>query len=67
MEDFVAEDKIFDLVAEFAHLDHDRMGLFDPASRQIVFDATNAVEVGVETSTGNGFNLVEYMFAIAES
>ena len=45
---------------------HHNFGLVDPAGRQVVLEATDAVEVWVEAATRCRLDEVQYVFAIAE-
>ena len=45
---------------------HDRLGLVDPALGQVVLQAADAVEVGVEAPAGDRLDLVEDVLAVAE-
>jgi hypothetical protein len=42
------------------------MGLGDPALGQVVLQPADAIEVGVETPTGGGLDLVEDELAVPE-
>ena len=66
LEDLVAEQQVVDLVAEVAQLLHHLLGLGDPTRRQVVLQATDAVEVGMETAAGGGLDEVEHVLAVAE-
>ena len=66
LEDFVSEQQCFNFVAEVAQLFHHNFGLVDPASRQVVLKATDAVEVWVEAATRCRLDEVQYVFTIAE-
>ncbi len=45
---------------------HDLLGLVDPALRQVVLEAADAVEVGVEAAAGGALDQVEHVLAVAE-
>ena len=45
---------------------HDGLGLGDPALGQVVLQAADAVEVGVEAPAGDRLDLVEHVLAVAE-
>ena len=62
----VAHEQIFQLVAECAHLGQHFSGFVYPACGEVVFEAADAVEVGVETPAGDGFYLVEHEFSVAK-
>ena len=66
LEDLVAEQQVVDLVAEGAQLLHHLLGLVDPAGGQVVLQAADAVEVGVEAAAGGRLDQVEHVLAIAE-
>ena len=66
LEDLVAEEQRLDLVAEAADAAHDGLGVGDPALGQVVLEAADAVEVGVEAPAGDGLDLVEHVLAVAE-
>ena len=66
LEDLVAEEQVVDLVAELAELAHHLTRLVDPARRQIVLEAADAVEVGMEPAAGRALDQVEHVLAIAE-
>ena len=66
LEDLVAHQQVFHLVAELAHLDHAGLGLVDPALWEIVLQATDAVEVRVEAPAGGRLDLIEDVLTIAE-
>ncbi len=66
LEDLVAEEQRLDLVAEVADADHDGLGVGDPALGQVVLEAADAVEVGVEPTAGDRLDLVEDVLAVAE-
>ena len=42
-------------------------GLVDPTPRQVVLDAADAVEVGVEAAAGRALDEVEHVLAVAEA
>ena len=64
--DLVADQQRLHLVAEAPHLLHDGLGLVDPALGQVVLDAADAVEVGVEPAAGRPLDQVEDVLAVAE-
>ena len=66
LEDLVADEEVLDLVAEGPHLLHGHVGLGDPALGQVVLEAADAVEVGVEAAAGDRLDLVEHELAVAE-
>ena len=66
LEDLVSFDQAFDLGAEAADLLHHLLGFGNPSGRQIVLDAADAVEVGVEATAGGGLDLVEDVLTVAE-
>ena len=66
LEDLVADQQVFDLVAEVPQLAHHLLGLVDPALGQVVLEAADAVEVGVEATAGGALDQVEHVLAVAE-
>ena len=66
LEDLVAHEQLFELVAVVAHALHHRAGLVDPAPGEVVLQAADAVEVGVEAAAGDGLDQVEHVLAVAE-
>ena len=66
LEDLVAHQQVFHLVAEAPHLGHHGVGLVDPAPRQIVLETADSVEVGMEPAAGHCLDLVEHPLAVAE-
>ena len=51
---------------KFAQLLHHLAGLVDPALRQVVLEAADAVEVRVEAAAGRALDQVEHVLAVAE-
>ena len=45
---------------------HHHAALVDPALGQVVLEAADAVEVGVEPAAGDGLDLVQHELAVAE-
>ena len=67
LEDLVAEQQVLDLVAERrAACFITWRGLVDPALGQVVLEAADAVEVGVEATAGGALDQVEHVLAVAE-
>src|SRR5205814_1571763 len=56
LEDLVAHEQLFDLVAETAGPLHGAAALVDPPLGQVVLDAADAVEVGMEAASGSCFD-----------
>ena len=66
LEDGVGHEQRLELVAEVTQLLHDPLALVDPALGKVVFQATDAVEVGVEPTARHCFHEVEDVLAVAE-
>ena len=66
LEDLVAEDELVHQVAEVPDADHRGLGVRDPALRQVVLQAADAVEVGVEAAARDRLDLVEHELAVPE-
>ena len=66
LEDLVAGNEVLHLVAELVDATQHALRLVDPALREVVLQAANAIEVGVESATGNRLDLVEDELPVAE-
>ena len=66
LEDLVADEESFHLVAEGEEFVHGHMGVGDPTLGEIVLEATDPVEVRMEPTPGGGLDLIEHMLAVAE-